>query len=75
MFVLWTLLCPNDTKGINMKNNFVNIDAVVENLAKRELRLLTLLFDARTALLREWMETGSYAAKCAYDATDPKDVI
>lgn len=43
-------------------------------LTDRESRLAKLLFDARTALFREWVESGSVEAKQAYDATDPKDV-
>lgn len=41
-------------------------------LNDRERRLAELLFHARSALLREWIEAGSTAARAAYEATDPR---
>ena len=43
-------------------------------LSDREWKLADLLCRARTALWREWVETGSMEAKSAFEATDPKDV-
>lgn len=43
-------------------------------LSDRERKLAILLFDARTALWREWAENASFAAKQAYEATNPDKV-
>lgn len=45
-----------------------------EPLTDRERALATLLYKARTALWREWVEAESLPAKTAFDATDPKDI-
>lgn len=45
-----------------------------ELLTDRERALATLLYKARTALWREWVEAWSESAKQAFDATDPKDI-
>lgn len=43
-------------------------------LTPKEQKLAELLFRARTALWREWVETGSIEAKQAFEVTDPRDV-
>lgn len=52
----------NDRQGEN---------STTKPLTVNELRLASLLFEARSALWREWVEAGSEAARLAFDNTDP----
>lgn len=51
-----------------------NHETAERPLTPTELQLATLLYKARTALWREWVEGASGAAKKAFDETDPKGV-